>query len=151
MSAPCFHVGPYFKVTSARHTGTLGSGGGGEAVLLRSSDLRPGTLPKLFPSPPLVLNFTSSPFRTFCLCFTVGVVLATCQMLWTPAEQERRVYAAPFFPLGCVFLPSEESVLRLDGWPLSQMYCLGFGIELRFDTDLGGEFRKFARIYIFSP
>ncbi len=39
-----------------------------------------------------------------------------------------------FFPLDSVFLPSEDSVLQLDGWPLSRKYCLGFGIELWFDT-----------------
>ncbi len=51
----------------------------------------------------------------------------------------------PFFPLGSVFLLSEDSFLRLDGWPLSRKYCL------RFDTELGVEFHKFARIYMFSP
>ncbi len=94
---------------------------------LRSFDLRAGTLPELFPGLPLVLNFASSLFRTFSLCFTVGVVLATCQVLGMPAEQERHAYAVPFFPLGSVFLLREESVLRLDGWPLSRKYCLGFG------------------------
>ncbi len=118
---------------------------------LRSSDLRPGTLPELFPSPPLVLTFASSLFSTFYLCCTMGAVLATCQVLGTPAEQEWHAYAVPFFPLGSVFLPSEESVLQLDGCPLSRKYCMGFGIELRFDTELGDEFHKFARIYIFSP
>ena len=77
----------------------------------------------------------------------MGEVLATCQVLGTPAEQERHAYAVLFFPLGSVFLPREESVLWLDGRPLSRKYCLGFGIELWFDTDLGD---KFARIYIFS-
>ncbi len=66
------------------------------------------------------------------------------------AEQERHAFAMPFFPLGSAFLPSKESVLQLDGWPLSLKYCLGFGRELWFDTDLGDEFHKFARIYIFS-
>ncbi len=80
----------------------------------------------------------------------MGVVLATCQVLGTPAEQERHAYAVPFFPLGSVFLPSEKPVLWLDGQPLSCKYCLGFGIELLFDTDLGDEFHKFAQIYIFS-
>ncbi len=60
-----------------------------------------------------------------------------------PAEQEQHTYAVPFFPLGSVFLPSEDSVLRLDGWPLSCKYCLGSGIELWFDTELGDEFHKF--------
>ena len=60
----------------------------------------------------------------------MGVVPATCQVLGTPAEQEWHVYAVPFFPLGSVFLPSEDSVFQLDGWPLSREYCLGFGIEL---------------------
>ena len=83
-------------------------------MLLRSSDRRPGTLPELFPGPPLVLNFASSPFCTLYLCFTMGVVLTTCQVLGMPAERERHAYAVPFFPLGSVFLPSEESVLRLD-------------------------------------
>ncbi len=81
----------------------------------------------------------------------MGVVLATCQVLGTPAEQERHTTAVPFFPLGSVFLPSENPVLRQDGRPLSRKYCLGFGRELWFDTDLGDEFDKFARIYIFSP
>ncbi len=98
---------------------------------LRSSDRWPGTLPELFSGPPLVLNFASSPFRTLYLCCSMGVVLATCQVLGTPAEQEQRAYAVPFSPLGSVFLPSEESVLRLDRRPLSHKYCLGFGIELR--------------------
>ncbi len=44
-----------------------------------------------------------------------SVVLATCQALGMPAEQEWHAYAVPFFPLGPVFLPSEDSVLRLDG------------------------------------
>ncbi len=99
----------------------------------------------------MVLNFASSPFRILYLCFTMGVLLATCQVLETPAEQEQHAYTVPFFPLGSVFLPSEDSVLRLDGWPLSHKNCLGFGTELRFDTDLGDKFHKFARIYIFSP
>ncbi len=121
-------------------------------MLLRSSDRRPGTLPKLFPRPPFVLNFTSSRlFHTLYLYFTMGVVLATCQVLGTPAEQEWHAYTMPFFPLGSVLLPSEDSVLRLDGWPLSCKYCLGFGIELLwFDAELGDEFHKFTRIYIFS-
>ncbi len=45
----------------------------------------------------------------------MGVVLATCQVPGTPAEQEQHAYAVPFFPLGSVFLPSEESVLPA-GW-----------------------------------
>ncbi len=45
----------------------------------------------------------------------MGVVLATCQLLGTPAEQERHAYAVPFFPLSSVFLPSKESVLPA-GW-----------------------------------
>ncbi len=49
------------------------------------------------------------------------------------------------------FVLSEDKVLWLDGWPLSRKYCLGFGIELRFDTELGDEFHKFTQIYIFSP
>ncbi len=81
----------------------------------------------------------------------MGVVLATCQVLGTPAEQERHAFAGTFFPLGSVFLPSEKPGLRLDGRPLSRKYCLGFGKELRFHTDLGDEFYKFAQIYIFSP
>ncbi len=48
------------------------------------------------------------------------------------------------FPLGSVFLPSEDSVLRLDGWPISRKYCLVFGIELRFDTELSDKFHKFT-------
>ncbi len=65
---------------------------------LRSSDRWPGTLPELFPGPPLVLNFVSSrPFCTLFLCFTMGVVLTTCQVPGTPAEQERHAYAVPFF------------------------------------------------------
>ncbi len=64
------------------------------------------------------------------------VVLVTCQVLGMPAEQERHAYAVHFSP------PSEESVLRLDGWPLSRKYCVGFGIELRFDTELGDEFHE---------
>ncbi len=74
---------------------------------------------------------------------------ATCQFLGMPAEQERHAYAVPFFPLGSVFLPSEESVFRLDEWPLSRKYCLGFGIELRFDTDLGDEFSN-SHKFIYS-
>ncbi len=79
----------------------------------------------------------------------MGVVLATChmcQVLGTPAEQERHAYAVPFFPLGSVFLPSKDSVLLLDGRPLSCKYCLGFSIELRFDTELlvGDEFHEFT-------
>ncbi len=78
------------------------------------------------------------------------MVLDNCQVLGMLAEQERHAFAVPFFPLGSVFLPSEESVLRLDGWPLSRKYFLEFGIELWFDTELGDELYKFARIYIFS-
>ncbi len=69
-----------------------------------------------------------------------GVVLATCKVLGMPAEQERHAYAVLFFLLGSFFLLSQDSVLWLDGWPLSHNYCLGFGIELRFDTELGDEF-----------
>ncbi len=75
----------------------------------------------------------------------MGVVLATCQVLGTPAEQERQAYAMPFFPLGPVFLPSEESVLPA-GWiapTVSPKYCLEFGIELRFNTNLDDKFHKF--------
>ena len=87
-----------------------------------------GLFPSHFPGPPLVLNFASSPFRTLYLCFTMGVVLATCQVLGTPAEQEWHAYAVPFFPLGSVFSRERGISLRLDGRPLSHKYCLGFGI-----------------------
>ncbi len=112
--------------------------------------VRPGTLPELFPGPPLVLNFVSSPFRTLYLCFTMGVAIATRQVLGTPAEQERHAYAVPFFPLGSGFLPIEKSVLWLERRPLSHKYCFRFGVDLRFDTHLGYELHKFAQIYIFS-
>ena len=81
---------------------------------LRSSDRQPGTLPEFFPGPPMVLNFASSPFRTLYLCFTMGVVLATCQVLGTPAEQERHADAVPFFHLGC-FSP-ERGISSPAGW-----------------------------------
>ncbi len=68
----------------------------------------------------------------------MGVVLATCQVLGMPAEQERHAYFVPFFPLGSVFLPSARSVLQLDGWPLSRKYCLGFGIEFQTDPHRSG-------------
>ncbi len=124
VSAPCFCVGPSFRVRlyGRRVHWALEEGG---SVSLCSSDLRAGTLPKSFPGPPLV--FSSSPFGTFYLCFIVVVVLATCQAPGKLAEQERHAFAVPFFPRGSVFLPSEESVLRLDRWPLSLECCLGFG------------------------
>ncbi len=97
------------------------------SVSSRSSDRQPGTHPELFPGPPLALNFASSPFHTLYQCFTMGVVLATCQVLGTPPEQERHTSAVPFFPLGSVFLTSEESVLRLDGWTLSYPISTAWG------------------------
>ena len=80
----------------------------------------------------------------------MGVVLATRQVLGTPAEQERHACAVSFFPLSSVFLPSEKPVLRQDVRPLSHKYCLRSSIEIQFDTELGDKVYKFARIYIFS-
>ena len=51
---------------------------------------------------------------------TMGLLLATCQVLETPAEQELHAYAVPFFPMGCLFPTSEESVLPVDfPYPIS--------------------------------
>ncbi len=127
MSAPCF---PRWSLLQSNvcaadgYTGLWRREGWCRSALLT---VGLGLFPSLFPGPPLVLNFASSLFRTLYLCFTMGEVLATCQVLGTPAEQERHALAVPFFPLGSVFLPSERSVLRLDRRPLSRKYCLGFG------------------------
>ncbi len=72
-------------------------------MLLRSPDRWPGTLSRVFPGPPLVLNFASIVRSTLSICalpVTMGVVLPSCQcqVLGTPAEQERHAYAVPFFP-----------------------------------------------------
>ncbi len=129
VSAPCFPRWSLFQSNvceADRYTGLWRREGRCRLALLTFGL---GLFPNYFPGPPLVLHFASSPFHTLCLCFTMGVVLATCQVLGTPAEQERYAYAVPFFPLGSVFLLSEESFLRLDGWHISRKYCLGFGID----------------------
>ncbi len=66
---------------------------------LRSSDHRPGTLSLVSPGLPLVSDFASRPFHTLLLCLTMGMALAICQVSGTPAEQEWRAYALPFFLL----------------------------------------------------